>query len=679
MKKQIKLLALILAVVFVAIFAFGCGNTGSASVGGESESKREEESATNSEEESVNNSIDKGDKNNPSYGFDGDGELQSSAVSKQNTVNKLQTTDDYGRSVDYIDGYKTDKSRYVGLFYFTWLGWHGNQMDGIYDISKLIDDDPTSLWDTDSNSASPLGKYHFWGEPLYGYYNSKDPWVIRKQIELFTLAGIDFIAFDCTNGFDYIDVVSEILPIMQEYYDAGWNVPKFMFYLNSNSGDVIERLYSGRPTPSDNKLEKYGIYKNGYYKDLWFMPNGNKPKIVAITEPTSTCGEGAGNNVVTNKEILNFFDFWESVWPNNTQWENGLAWMDWNKPEQKVLGGKDGTINVSVAQHNLLPFSDALLNEKLADEMYGRGYTAKNGADHSDDAIDSALNFEEEWAVAIDKDVKYTFVTGWNEWVAIKSAAALGQNKQYLNGKKRVYFVDTVNREYSRDIEMMKGGYGDNVYLSLMRNARTYKGKTGTLPASGKAAIDISKGLTQWNSITDVYYDMAGEINRNYTNFARSENYVDNSLLNDIEEIRVTHDDDYLYFLVKCADDIKINVEKENWMNLLIDVEGQQNAKSFYGYDYIVNRQSSYSGACSVEKLAYKNSKLSYDTSGVAQFSVNGRYMQYKVSKKALGITGSFRINFKIADNVTDPADISSYYITGESAPVGRLNYIFKG
>ena len=114
-------------------------------------------------------------------------------------------------------------------------------------------------------------------------------------------------------------------------------------------------------------------------------------------------------------------------------------------------------------------------------------------------------------------------------------------------------------------------------------------------------------------------------------------------------------------------------------MNLLIDVEGQQNDRAFYGYDYLVNRQSSYTGKCSVEKLSYKNEKLSYAMSGVAQFSVNGKYMQYKVSKKALGITGSFKINFKIADNVTDPADISSYYITGESAPVGRLNYTFKG
>ena len=121
-----------------------------------------------------------------------------------------------------------------------------------------------------------------------------------------------------------------------------------------------------------------------------------------------------------------------------------------------------------------------------------------------------------------------------------------------------------------------------------------------------------------------------------------------------------------------------MNVEAENWMNLFIDVEGQ-NEKSFYGYDYLVNRISAYTGECGVEKLTYKNEKLSYDLTATAKFTVNGRYMQYKVSKKALGINGEFKINFKIADNVTNPSDISSYYITGESAPVGRLNYTFKG
>ena len=296
--------------------------------------------------------INKGDANNPTYSFTADGELTASSVSRQQTINRLSATDDYGRSFGYMDGFKEgEEQRYVGLFYFTWLGYHGSEMSGIYDVSKLIDEDPDALWAIDSRdtTVSPLGKYHFWGEPLYGYYNSRDPWVIRRQMELFTLCGIDFIAFDCTNGFDYIEVVSDILPIMQEMYDEGWNVPKFMFYLNSNSRGVIDGLYRGKPTSTSNQLIKEGIYKNGHYKDLWFAPEG-KPKIAAITDPNSTNGEGgnlsAYDHVVIDSEILNFFDFWESTWPNNTQYENGLPWMDWNRPQNVYTD----TINVSVAQ-----------------------------------------------------------------------------------------------------------------------------------------------------------------------------------------------------------------------------------------------------------------------------------------------------------------------------------------
>jgi len=217
--------------------------------------------------------------------------------------------------------------------------------------------------------------------------------------------------------------------------------------------------------------------------------------------------------------------------------------MDWNRP-QNVL---TDTINVSVAQHNNLPFSDALLSSELADTMYGRGYTSENGADHSDDAIESSSNFEEEWAYAIEKDVKYTFVTGWNEWVAIKSAANLGMNSSYQECQgKRVYFVDTVNEEYSRDIEMMNGGYGDNVYLSLLRNTRAYKGQIAELSASATSTINIARGLSQWNSVNDIYYNMTGATNRNYINFSNTSYYVDNSIKNDVSSIRVTHDDSYV-------------------------------------------------------------------------------------------------------------------------------------
>lgn len=666
MKKAVSLLMSILFLIS-SVFFVGCG--------GETEKEPTKDPEQGSQGES-DMTIDKGDAGNPTYTFVTDGELAVSTVSRQDTINKLQATDDYGRSFGYMDGYKTDKDRYVGLFYFTWLGWHGTQMQGVYDITKLIDENPDALWDTEGNEESPLGQYHYWGEPLYGYYNSKDPWVIRRQMELFTLSGIDFIAFDCTNGYDYIDVVSVILPIMQEMYDEGWDVPKFMFYLNTSSKKVLNDLYYGRVTSSDNVLEKEGIYQNGYYKDLWFAPEG-KPKVAAITDPDSTNGE-IGNpqdHVVTDPVLLNFFDFWESLWPNKTQYQNGLPWMDWSKPQNIYTD----TVNVSVAQHNKLPFSDALLSAELADVMWGRGYTLANGPDHSDDAIDAGLNFEEMWQNAIKYDVKYTFVTGWNEWVAIKSAAALGNNQEYAECRgKRVYFVDTVNREYSRDIEMMKGGYGDTTFLQLMRNTRTLKGAAGELAASAKTSMDIKKGMTQWSQVADVYYDVTGEGNRDYRGFTQDLQYTDDSLKNDISEIRVAHDDKNIYVLVVCKEDIVPNVESNNWMNLLIDVEGQDN-DAFCGYDYIVNRQSSYTGDCSVEQYVKEGGKIAYNGKGVAKFTLNGKYMQFSIPKSALGITDGFTINFKVADNVTEPENIQSYYISGDVAPVGRINYIFKG
>lgn len=659
-KERFKTIVTICISIIFMVCAAACGDTGNG--GDDSKVK-----------------INQGDKQNPTYTFVTDGDIIEATVSKADTVSKLQATDDYGRSLGYIDGFKTDKERYVGLFYFTWLGWHGGEMNGVYDISKLLDENPDALWNVNGTADSPLGKYHHWGEPLYGYYNSKDPWVIRKHMELFILAGIDFIAFDCTNGFDYIDVVSEMLPIMDEMRLEGWAVPKFMFYLNTNSRKVITELYEGRSDPNATGITREGIYKKGNYKELWFAPEG-KPKIAAITEPTSTNGEGAlpaPEHVVNNAEILEFFDFWESQWPNKTIYENGLPWMDWSRPQKTYTD----TINVGVAQHNSLPFSDALLSGELSDKMWGRGYH-NDAADHSDDAIESAQNFEEQWSVAIERDLKYTFVTGWNEWVAIKSAANLGNNNAYEECRgKRVYFVDTVNREYSRDIEMMKDGYADNVMLSLMRNVRTYKGKTGTMTSASaqKSDFDIKTGMTKWNGVQNVYYNITGIENRNYRGYVSQTTYKDDSRINEIGEVRVTHDKDSLYFLVECTDDIAVNAEANNWMNLMIDVEGQS-GKAWYGYDYVINRLSSYSGECGVEKYNYKGSEVNYDLVAKANFTINGRFMQFKVPFKALGITGNdFTLNFKFADNVTEQTDMQSYYTTGTVAPVGRLNYIYKG
>jgi hypothetical protein len=42
--------------------------------------------------------------------------------------------------------------------------------------------------------------FFFWEEPLFGYYKTTDPWVLRKHAEMLADAGVDVVFFDCTNG-----------------------------------------------------------------------------------------------------------------------------------------------------------------------------------------------------------------------------------------------------------------------------------------------------------------------------------------------------------------------------------------------------------------------------------------------------------------------------------------------
>lgn len=615
--------------------------------------------------------------------FTWDGDLTASDVTKADSLRMLTATDDFGRTFEPVAGVKEDKDRYVGLFYFLWQGQHSGQQQGIYDISAMLENGDEELWDTQTNSVSPVGQYHYWGEPLYGYYNSTDEWVLRKHIELLTLAGVDFLVFDVTNGFEYFDVLNVLLPIMQEYYDAGWDVPKFMFYTNSNSAEVVRRLYEGYETdiPSQSDIYNDGIYKDGRYKDLWFAPNG-KPMIVAITEDNggaSDQGSSAALTEADDADLLEFFEIKESQWPNTgVNNENGFPWVEFSRPNSAF----GDVINVSVAQHNKLPFSDAALSAELADEMWGRGYTSANGADHSNTAINSGLNFEEQWDNAIATDVTYTFVTGWNEWIALKQVGAPG-NGSYLDDGNytRSFFVDTFNREYSRDVEMMKDGYFDNFYLQMARNIRDLKTNPLTeITYADHKTIDIAAGLTQWNGVKNVYYDFSGEtIARDSIGMSSSVSYTDTTNRNDIEEVRVAEDDNYIYFLVQCKDNIQVDLEGGNWMNILISVNGSSDA-GWNGYNFIVNRSPEENGLTTVEKLTAAGSTgVSYQSSGSAYVTVNGRYMQYRIPKTSLGISGEYRIDFKVLDNVSDLADLSTYYTTGDACPAGRMNYAYYG
>jgi hypothetical protein len=72
----------------------------------------------------------------------------------------------------------------------------------------------------------------YWGEPLFGYYMTEDEWVIRKHIEMLGFADVDFLVFDTTNRVIFYDQVTKIMSLLEEYLNAGYPVPKVVFYTN---------------------------------------------------------------------------------------------------------------------------------------------------------------------------------------------------------------------------------------------------------------------------------------------------------------------------------------------------------------------------------------------------------------------------------------------------------------
>ena len=162
------------------------------------------------------------------------------------TVNSLVATDALGRSFGESNVYASDKD--VGVFYSVWHSDHISPA-GILDITDLMENNPEELWDISVNT----GYAHYWGEPLYGYYASDDPWVIERHLELFTMSGIDYLALDLTNISYYERNCTALFDKILELQAQGWNPPQVM------------GLFSGLPYRGQVDLDKLNNFYNVFY------------------------------------------------------------------------------------------------------------------------------------------------------------------------------------------------------------------------------------------------------------------------------------------------------------------------------------------------------------------------------------------------------------------------------
>lgn len=187
-------------------------------------------------------------------------------------------TDGLGRTLPtYHESGPPRAGKHVGIFYFLWLGQHGET--GPFDISKILASQPDAMQDPHHPLWGPLHAPHHWGESVFGYYVSDDEGVLAKHAQMLADAKVDVVIFDVTNQLTYRDCYLALCRVWDRIRQNGGCTPQIAFLCPLwKPKKVVHELYDD-------------FYGPGRYSDLWFQWGG-KPLILADPEGL---GEIVGN------------------------------------------------------------------------------------------------------------------------------------------------------------------------------------------------------------------------------------------------------------------------------------------------------------------------------------------------------------------------------------------------
>jgi len=565
-------------------------------------------------------------------------------------------TDMLGRKLPAPEECPDRRNKQVGMFYWT---WHENG-SGDKDAQNIIDvlkDYPEAEFDG-NHPAWGIFSTH-WNTPLFGHYRDTDPYVIRKHMIMLANAGVDFIAFDTTNGSNLMrEAYTTLFEQMRRAKLDGINVPKFTFIMAfSDSWRTLLML----------RFVYQDFYKAGLYEDLWYKIDG-KPVVMAY--PGSIPEEGQGEfDTALLKDLKEFFTF-RPCQPSyglgpvrDDQW----GWLE-SAPQHKFMERPDGSceqMTVGVAQNRT---DERICTRFNIPGSYGRSYTSKTKqALVSMDSYKYGYNFQEQWDNALEADPDIVFVTGWNEWIAGRWQG----HWIFEEGSTQMAFVDQFDREHSRDIEPDCDGYLDTYYLQLCANIRKFKGTAKPQPASAEV-----NGEIDWSSVTPLYRNHKGSTPyRDYPGYGKNLRYSNRTGRNDIVEARVARDAENLYFYAKCVNDI-VDTEKDNCMNLLLNTD-RDYYTGWEGYNFRISGINLYK-----HNPDYRNGGFNWELVANVEREINGNTVVYKVKKADIGID-AVELEFKWIDNCipegrVEAPTVMDFYVNGVSAPFGRFNYRYK-
>ena len=576
-------------------------------------------------------------------------------------------TDGLGReSVTYADvgGVKEDKT--VAMFYWT---WHVDlAFNTPINTTEFMLKYPEAKNDYDHPAWPSAGYAYFWNEPLYGYYRTNDPWVLRRHAELLANAGVDTVFTDNSNG-NYT-WKSSYTPLFETWIDAMDNgavkSPKVSFLLpfgpTPGSVEQVEMMY-------------LDFFRTDKFQKLWFYWD-EKPMLMGYNN------FGSGSNL--HKEILSFFTFrpgqpayvvegrqlgtwgWLSTYPQAVYYKDRDGYRD------KTI--EQMTVGVAV-NHNYATNKGTAMN---GFNVIGRSYTPEFEDRYEKEGTEATkwgYQFAKQFDYALEKDPQVLFITGWNEWTAGRHEAWPPSADAIENA-----FPDQFIDEYSRDLEMTKGELKDHYYYLLVNYVRRYKGVNPIPTPSLSQTIDLSKGADQWNTAEPYYAAYIGNTAHRDAKGYGSLHYTETSGRNDIIGARVARDTDTVWFFVECNEDITPYTDSL-WMNLYIDSD--QESKGWETFDFIVNKSAASADTLVLERFTGNG----YDTEKVAdvKYRVEGKTMAVEIPKSALRLEGNdYTVNFAWTDNVHDEGDYSKFsgdimdfYLSGDVAPGARFKFSY--
>lgn len=275
----------------------------------------------------------------------------------------------------------------------------------------------------------PLHAFHYWAEPAVGYYRSDNTDVIRTHMQQLYTAYVDFLIIDHTNANSgwkdtpYIDRIFRdstraMLDTMLEMRNSGQPTPHIVFWVGSGSVDAA---------PDWAALDVYEhFYRDGRYRELFVEFEGKPLLLTTDLQPE------------TVRELFTTRKMWGL--------QGRLQEKEWSflqSPQQPSMnGGQPEQLSVITAMQR-----DYMSNALTAVPRKG------------------GRTFAEQWQTAFELRPKIVTITWWNEWAAQRFEDERGNSR----------FVDNYTLEYSRDIEPMKGGHGDQYYRWLIEYAYAYK------------------------------------------------------------------------------------------------------------------------------------------------------------------------------------------------------------